>query len=132
MGATRGAVAAGHPLTAETGAQVLRDGGNAVDAAAAAVMTSFVTESPLTGLGAGGYMLVHEGAETEVLDFFVAVRGAGDRPRARRRGRQRGAGLLPPDPGPDPHALRGGAGPVRAGGLHPQGGRALSLPGPRR
>jgi gamma-glutamyltranspeptidase / glutathione hydrolase len=87
MAATRGAVAAGHPLTAEAGAQVLRAGGNAVDAVAAAVMTSFVTESPLTGLGAGGYMLVHEGAETEVLDFFVAVPGAD--------GVERGADLVP-------------------------------------
>jgi gamma-glutamyltranspeptidase/glutathione hydrolase len=55
----RGVVAAGHPLTAEAGAQVLREGGNAVDAAICAVLTSFVTESPLTGFGAGGFMLVH-------------------------------------------------------------------------
>jgi gamma-glutamyltranspeptidase/glutathione hydrolase len=74
--ATRGVVAAGHPLTAEAGARVLREGGNAVDAAIAAVLTSFVTESPLTGLGAGGYMLVHADAEPVVLDFFVAVPGA--------------------------------------------------------
>ena len=53
-------VAAGHPLTAEAGAEVLRAGGNAVDAAVCAVLTSFVTESPLTGFGAGGFMLVHE------------------------------------------------------------------------
>src|SRR5688572_18509514 len=71
----RGVVAAGHPLTAEAGARVLREGGNAVDAAIAAVLTSFVTESPLTGLGAGGYMLVHDGSEPVVLDFFVAVPG---------------------------------------------------------
>ena len=71
----RGVVAAGHPLTAEAGARVLREGGNAVDAAIAAVVTSFVTESPLTGLGAGGYMLVHERDETVLLDFFVAVPG---------------------------------------------------------
>ena len=44
----RGVVAAGHPLTAEAGAQVLREGGNAVDAAVAAVLMSFVAESPLT------------------------------------------------------------------------------------
>jgi gamma-glutamyltranspeptidase/glutathione hydrolase len=75
---SRGVVAAGHPLTAEAGARVLRDGGNAVDAAVAAVMTSCVTESPLTGLGAGGYMLVHTGRETKVLDFFVASPGADD------------------------------------------------------
>jgi gamma-glutamyltranspeptidase / glutathione hydrolase len=72
----RGAVAAGHPLTAEAGARVLRDGGNAVDAAVAAVLTSFVTESPLTGLGAGGFMLVHDPAQKDVLlDFFVEVPG---------------------------------------------------------
>ena len=71
-----GVVAAGHPLTAEAGARVLRAGGNAVDAAVAAVLTSFVTESPLTGLGAGGYMLIHEGRQSELLDFFVAVPGA--------------------------------------------------------
>lgn len=71
-----GVVAAGHPLTAETGARVMREGGNAVDAAVAAVMASCVTESPLTGLGAGGYMLVHTGSETSVLDFFVAAPGA--------------------------------------------------------
>jgi gamma-glutamyltranspeptidase/glutathione hydrolase len=73
---SQGVVAAGHPLTAEAGASVLRAGGNAVDAAVAAVLTSFVTESPLTGPGAGGYMLVHTGEEAVVLDFFVAVPGA--------------------------------------------------------
>src|ERR671937_1318608 len=72
----RGAVAAGHPLTAEAGARVLREGGNAVDAAVAAVLTSFVTESPLTGLGAGGFMLVHDPSREDVLlDFFVEVPG---------------------------------------------------------
>jgi gamma-glutamyltranspeptidase / glutathione hydrolase len=72
----RGAVAAGHPLTAEAGARVLAEGGNAVDAAVAAVLTSFVTESPLTGLGAGGFMLVHDPARDDVLlDFFVEVPG---------------------------------------------------------
>lgn len=72
---TRGAVAAGHPLTAEAGARILREGGNAVDAAIAAVLTSFVTESPLTGFGAGGFMLVHAPPEDVLLDFFVEVPG---------------------------------------------------------
>jgi gamma-glutamyltranspeptidase / glutathione hydrolase len=72
----RGAVAAGHPLTAEAGASVLRRGGNAVDAAVGAVLTSFVAESPLTGLGAGGFMLIHvPEAEDVLLDFFVEVPG---------------------------------------------------------
>jgi gamma-glutamyltranspeptidase / glutathione hydrolase len=70
--ADRGVIAAGHPLTARAGAEVLRDGGNAVDAALAAMVTSFVTEGLLTGLGAGGYMLVAaEGTEPVLLDFFV-------------------------------------------------------------
>jgi gamma-glutamyltranspeptidase / glutathione hydrolase len=73
-----GVVAAGHPLTAEAGARVLRDGGNAVDAAVAAVLMSFVTESPLTGPGAGGFMVVHTAAgEDHLLDFFVAAPGRG-------------------------------------------------------
>src|SRR5438477_10385322 len=74
----RGVVAAGHPLTAEAGAAVLREGGNAVDAAVAAVLMSFATESPLTGPGAGGFMLVHTaGGEDHLLDFFVAAPGNG-------------------------------------------------------
>jgi gamma-glutamyltranspeptidase/glutathione hydrolase len=76
MGTARGVVAAGHPLTAEAGAQVLREGGNAVDAAICSILTSFVTESPLTGFGAGGFMLVHEGTEDTLVDFFVAAGGA--------------------------------------------------------
>src|SRR5918998_915253 len=73
----KGVVAAGHPLTAEAGAEVLRAGGNAVDAAVACVLMSFVAESPLTGPGAGGFMLVHSGGETHLLDFFVASPGLG-------------------------------------------------------
>src|SRR5215210_2025139 len=73
----RGVVAAGHPLTAEAGADALRAGGNAVDAAVAAVLMSFVAESPLTGPGAGGFMVVHTHGETHVLDFFVAAPGIG-------------------------------------------------------
>ncbi len=56
---------------------MLREGGNAVDAAVAAVLMSFVSESPLTGPGAGGFMLVHEAGENHLLDFFVAAPGRG-------------------------------------------------------
>ena len=78
-----GVVAAGHPATAEAGAWALRQGGNAVDAAVAAVGASIVAESPLTGLGAGGYMLVHRpGEEAVLLDFFVAGPGLGEATRS--------------------------------------------------
>ncbi len=70
----RGAIAAGHPLTAEAGARVLREGGNAVDALLAAVFTAFVTEGPLTGPAGGGFVLVHEpNGATRVLDCFFGV-----------------------------------------------------------
>lgn len=76
----QGIIAAGHPLTAEAGAHVLRAGGNAVDAAVAAMLTSWVAEPLLTGPGAGGYMLVAEsGEEPVLLDFFVAAPGHGFR-----------------------------------------------------
>jgi gamma-glutamyltranspeptidase/glutathione hydrolase len=80
----RGAIAAGHPATAEVGARVLAEGGNAVDAAVAAAFASWVSESPLTGPGAGGFMLVHRASDrsTRVLDFFVAVPGGGADPAA--------------------------------------------------
>jgi gamma-glutamyltranspeptidase/glutathione hydrolase len=75
----KGAVAAGHPLTAEAGARVLAEGGNAVDACVAAAAVSWIVESPLTGPGAGGFMLVHDAAKGRdvLLDFFVAVPGLG-------------------------------------------------------
>ncbi len=84
---SRGVVAAGHPLSAEAGADVLRAGGNAVDAALGAMLASFAAEPLLTGLGAGGYMLVvpgddealWRGSEREpvLLDFFIEVPGRG-------------------------------------------------------
>jgi gamma-glutamyltranspeptidase / glutathione hydrolase len=71
----KGALAAGHPLTAEAGADVLRAGGNAVDACIAAAAVSWICESPLTGPGGGGFLIVHRAAEgrARLLDFFVAL-----------------------------------------------------------
>jgi gamma-glutamyltranspeptidase/glutathione hydrolase len=79
-----GVVAAGHPRTAQAGADVLRAGGNAVDAAIAAVLMSLTAESGLTGLGGGGYMLVATPAgEHVLLDFFVEAPGHGADPDRR-------------------------------------------------
>jgi len=57
---------------------VLEAGGNAVDACVAAAFTSWVCESPLTGPGGGGFMLVHDARDgkTRLYDFFVAVPAA--------------------------------------------------------
>jgi gamma-glutamyltranspeptidase / glutathione hydrolase len=78
-----GAVAAGHPLSARAGARILVEGGNAVDACIAAALAGAVCESPLTGLGAGGFLLVcpARGRAVRVVDFFVAAPGLGRRRR---------------------------------------------------
>src|SRR5918996_5116983 len=76
----KGAIAGGHPLTAQAGARVLEAGGNAVDACIAASFASWVCESPLTGPGGGGFMLVHlaRDRKTRVIDAYVGVpSGAG-------------------------------------------------------
>ncbi len=85
-GTQLGVVAAGHPVSARAGADVLLAGGNAVDAALGAMLASFACEPLLTGLGAGGYMLVMSpGREAGVtlLDFFVEAPGRGADPAGR-------------------------------------------------
>src|SRR5215203_1927072 len=69
----RGAIAAGHPLTAEVGATVLANGGNGVDACVAAAFAAFVTEGPLTGPAGGGFFLAHVDGEPTLIDCFFAV-----------------------------------------------------------
>jgi gamma-glutamyltranspeptidase/glutathione hydrolase len=80
----RGAVAAGHPLTAAAGARMLEEGGNAVDACVAAAFAAAVAESFLTSPGAGGFMLIHRAHDrtARLADFFVSAPGLG---LARRR-----------------------------------------------
>jgi gamma-glutamyltranspeptidase/glutathione hydrolase len=81
----KGAVAAGHKLTAEAGARILSECGNAVDACIASAFMSWVAESPLTGPGAGGFMLIHRAHDrsTRLLDFFVSTPGLGAAARTR-------------------------------------------------
>ncbi|MEM6261452.1 MAG: gamma-glutamyltransferase [Bacteroidota bacterium] len=69
---TRGILAAGHPDTASAGLQMLELGGNAYDAALAAMLTSFVSEASLTSMGGGGFMNVYTANGWSCLfDFFV-------------------------------------------------------------
>lgn len=81
----RGAIAAGHAETAAAGARVLAEGGNAVDACIGAGFASWIAESPLTGPGGGGFMLVYRAADrsARLLDFFTTAPGLGLPPRER-------------------------------------------------
>lgn len=81
-----GAVAAGSDAAAAVGAEVLAAGGNAADAAIAAVFASFVSEVFYTCPAAGGLALVREpdGAH-RAFDGFAAMPGQGAGPEIRAR-----------------------------------------------
>ena len=68
---TGGTIAAGNQKTAAAGIEMLQLGGNAFDAAVAAVLASFVTESTLTSAAGGGFLLAHTQKNENILfDFF--------------------------------------------------------------
>lgn len=82
---TLGVVTAESPLAAEAGLEMLRQGGNAVDAAVAAAFAVGVVRYDMCGIGGGGF-LVYRGADgtTDTLDFMERAPGKGgsytDRP----------------------------------------------------
>ncbi len=74
---SQGAIAAGNPLTVEAGLEALRAGGNAVDAAIAALLMAGVAEPMLTGLGGAGIATVRMGGEVLICDLFANMPGLG-------------------------------------------------------
>ncbi len=72
-------IAAGNSVTAEVGAETLRQGGTAADAAVAMVLTACVAETVFTGLAGGGFATYFDAATktTTCLDFFAAIPGLG-------------------------------------------------------
>jgi gamma-glutamyltranspeptidase/glutathione hydrolase len=74
----KGVVACGHPSVTAAAARVLREGGNAVDAAIAAGFASAMAEPALTSLGGGGFLLARGVEGSAILfDFFVDTPGRG-------------------------------------------------------
>ncbi|WP_431469688.1 gamma-glutamyltransferase [Sphingosinithalassobacter sp. LHW66-3] len=68
---TRGMVVSQNALASEVGAQILRDGGNAVDAAIAVGFALAVTLPRAGNIGGDGFMTVYDAAsgEVRVIDF---------------------------------------------------------------
>ncbi len=68
---TNGMVASQHHLASDVGAEVLRNGGNAIDAAIATGLTLGTVEPWMSGIGGGGYMTIYlaDSDEVRVIEF---------------------------------------------------------------
>ena len=77
---THGIVASGHPLATEAGLNVLKSGGNAVDAAVAVGFTLGVVNAENSGIGGGCFMLIRL-----ANGKFVAIDGREMAPAAATR-----------------------------------------------
>jgi gamma-glutamyltranspeptidase/glutathione hydrolase len=71
---SKGVIAAGHEETAKAGQVILQEGGNAFDAALAALCVACVSEPVLASLGGGGFLLARpggRGGKPVLYDFFA-------------------------------------------------------------
>lgn len=70
----KGIISSGDQLTSQSGAQILKNGGNAFDAVCAAMLVAPLSEPMLTSLGGGGFLMSHQPQiGTQLYDFFVDV-----------------------------------------------------------
>jgi len=84
---SHGAVASVHPLATRAGLDVLKNGGNAVDAAVAVALTLGVVDGHNSGLGGGCFMLIRRAnGEFVAIDGREMAPGAADRDMFIRKG----------------------------------------------
>ena len=114
-----GMVSTQHYLASEIGAAILRDGGNAVDAAIASGLAIGVVEPWSSGIGGGGYMTVNmaDSNVTKVIEFGMRAPLAS----------------TPDDYPLDPNQGRTGAGtfnwPAVTGHVNVSGPLSIAVPG---
>src|SRR5438045_2292643 len=72
--AQHGMVVARHPLAAEAGCEVLRQGGNAIDAVVAASFAGSVVQPVANTIGGGGLVVLHTPtAGTQAIDYLYSA-----------------------------------------------------------
>lgn len=74
-----GMVVSDQPLATEVGLAVLKDGGNAVDAAVATAFALAVALPSAGNIGGGGFMVAHVNGESHALDFRETAPAAASR-----------------------------------------------------
>ncbi|MFP4537572.1 MAG: gamma-glutamyltransferase [Dichotomicrobium sp.] len=110
----KGVAAAGHPVTAQAATEVMADGGNAFDAACAAMMTACVCEPVLASPGGGGFLMAqHAGGNATLYDFFAQT------PKRKRDAEAIEFTAIQADFGPATQEFHIGAGAAAAPGFVP-------------
>ncbi len=96
LNAAEYAIASAHPLATKAGMEVLANGGNAFDAAIAVTSTLAVVEPYSSGIGGGGFYLLHQQKENRQImidareraplkatrDFYLDANGEVDHDRS--------------------------------------------------
>jgi gamma-glutamyltranspeptidase/glutathione hydrolase len=108
----RGVMATNHPLASAAGAEVLANGGNAVDAAIAALFALTVVEPMMVGITGGGVCHLRRADGTHAI-----IDGLGTAPAAAT------PGMYQPVPGSPPEER------AVAGRLNEEGALAVAVPG---